>query len=79
MLNKHSYINQSPNQPGNMPLVKINAVSAVVTGSIGFRGIGDLTSANGTMVSTTIRKIPDKYLSPYIDSIYDRVGKLFVC
>ena len=47
------------NEPGNMALVRMNAVSVVVLGGIGFNGIGDLTSDYMIIGSITFRKIPD--------------------
>ena len=56
----------------------MNIVSVVVFGGIGFHEIGDLAAANGTMVSSTIRIIPDEYLIPYIDSILGETDTLFI-
>ena len=39
----------------------------MVLGNKGFHGIGGLAA----MVSTTIQTIPDSYLLPYIDSIFE--------
>ena len=67
------------NEPGNMVLVKMNAVAVVVLGGIDFHGIGDLAAGNSSMVSTTIRTFPDYYLFPYNENIFDEAEKPFIC
>ena len=66
-------------EPGNLTMVKMNAVSAVVLGGIGFHETGDIAAANGTKVIITILTILDIYLLPCIDSIFDEAEKLFIC
>ena len=51
------------NEPENLPLVEMNAVSLVVMGVVSFHGIDDLrvtlAAANLTIVGTTFRTSPD--------------------
>ena len=49
-------------EPGNLRIVKMNAVSVVVMGGIGFHGIGDLVTVNGIMGSIISAPLI-KYLS----------------
>ena len=49
------------NEPGNLTLVKMTAVSVVLLGGIDFHGITDLAAANGSMQVHRVANIDQLY------------------